>query len=60
MIVAGNKCDLVEDYKMTNDEINEEMKVLDCKYHLTSAMTRENVDKAFDELIVVAYERFLE
>ena len=51
MILVGNKCDLVDDIRVEQGEIDHFCKRVGAKYIRTSAKNRINVDESFEELV---------
>jgi len=67
VVILGNKCDLVDDIKVNEDEIMAFIKEFQHKhqiqmpytYHQTSAKDGINIDVAFDDLVKEMYDAFL-
>ena len=57
VILVGNKCDLEDSRKISKEQLEEKAKYLNCPFFETSALSRENIDQIFMELINNIYER---
>ena len=53
IILVGNKKDLTEFMEVSNEEMNELLKDLNCKYYETSAKQNINIDNIFIESVKI-------
>jgi hypothetical protein len=51
MCIAGNKKDLVDQWKVTEEQLKSKAKSIDSSYILTSALDDEGIEEAFIEIV---------
>lgn len=59
IVAVGNKLDLIKERVVSNDQIQELSKQLNVKFMTASALTGENVNNCFDELIQLLHKNNL-
>ena len=52
VMIIGNKCDRIEDRQVSEDRGKNVAEMLDCEFMEVSAKTGENVDEAFEALVL--------
>ena len=58
MIIVGNKNDLEEERNVTKEEGEEKAKNFQCAYLETSALSGDNIDRAFELMVSQVFENY--
>jgi small GTP-binding protein len=56
--IAGNKFDLIEEEKVSEEEVREYAKEIDASFRFTSALNNNGIDELFKELVEKYIEKF--